>query len=106
MVRSLAIPEIAALRPRLVPEVPVCSLESAEETELVTGGIADAIAFGPDGRAEVVVDWKSDVDPTRETLEHYAEQVRTYMEMTRAERGLIVALTPGTVFAVTPDPSG
>ena len=104
VVRSLAIPEVAALRPGLVPEVPVYSLESTEEAELVTVGIADAIAFGPDGTAEVVVDWKSDVDPTPETLEHYAEQVRAYMEMTRARKGLIVALTPGTVFAVTRGP--
>ena len=104
VVRSLAIPEVAALRPRLVPEVPVYSVESTEEAEFVTAGIADAIAFGPDGRAEVVVDWKSDVDPTPENLEHYATQVRTYMEMTRAEHGLIVALTPGIVFAVTRGP--
>ena len=48
-----------------------------------------------------VVDWKSDVDPTPETLEHYAEQVRTYMDMVRAERGLIVAVTPGTAVAVS-----
>ena len=86
VVRSLAIPEVAVLRPRLVPEVPVYAIESTEEAELVTAGIADAIAFGPDGRAEVVVDWKSDVDPTPETLEHYAEQVRTYMDMVQAER--------------------
>ena len=104
VVRSLAIPEVAALRPRLIPEVPVYAIESTEEAELVTVGIADAIAFGPDGTAEVVVDWKSDVDPTPETLEHYAEQVRTYMEMTLAERGLIVALTPGAVFRVTRGP--
>ena len=97
----MAIPEVAALRPGLVPEVPVYAIESTEEPELVTTGIPDAIAFGPDGRAEVVVDWKSDVDPTPETLEHYAEQVRTYMEMIRAERGLIVAVTPGTALAVS-----
>ena len=100
VVRSMAIREVATLRPRLVPEVPVYAIESMEEAEVVTVGIADAIAFGHDGRAEVVVDWKSDVDPTRETLAHYAEQVRTYMEMTGAERGLIVAVTPGTVQAV------
>ena len=51
VVRSLAIPEIAALRPRLVPEVSVYANESTEDAELVTAGIADAIAFGPDGTA-------------------------------------------------------
>ena len=99
--RSLAIPEVAALRPTLMPEVPVYATESTEEARLVTAGIADAIAFGPDGTPEAIVDWKSDVDPTPEAMQHYAEQVRTYMEMTQAEQGLIVALTPGTVFAVT-----
>ena len=101
VVRSLAIPEVAALRPRLVPEVPVYAIQSTEEAEFVTAGIADAIAFGPDGTAEVVVDWKSDVDPTPEAVQHYAEQVRTYMEMTGAERGLIVAVTPGTIISVS-----
>ena len=103
VVRSLAIPEVAALRPRLVPEVPVYAIEPTEKSEIVSTGIADAIAFGPDGSADVVVDWKSDVDPTPKTLEHYGEQVRTYMEMTQAHRGLIVAVTSGAVYPVTLD---
>jgi hypothetical protein len=48
----------------------------------------------------VVVDWKSDVAPTAEILEHYRGQVRTYLEITDAERGLIVLATSGRVISV------
>ena len=48
----------------------------------------------------MVVDWKSDVDPAPETLVHYRTQVRAYLDMTGAERGLIVLMTSGTVFPV------
>ena len=76
VIRALSLPEIADLRPRLVPEVPVYSADSAGAEERVTTGVADAIAFGPDGTPEVVIDWKSDVAPTPETLQHYRSQVR------------------------------
>jgi exodeoxyribonuclease-5 len=55
----------------------------------------------PLARIEVVVDWKSDVAPARETVEHYRAQVRAYLDMTQAERGLIVLATSGTVIPVT-----
>ena len=48
----------------------------------------------------MVIDWKSDVDLAPETLEHYRAQVRAYLDATGAERGLIVALTSGTVISV------
>ena len=63
-----------------------------EEHEEVTIGIADAIAFDPDGAPQVVIHWKSDVDLAPETLEHYRAQLRTCLDATGAERGLIVAL--------------
>ena len=97
---ALSLPEIADLRPRLVPEVPVYSADSAGAEERVTTGVADAIAFGPDGAPEVVIDWKSDVDPTPETLQHYCSQVRAYLEATKAERGLVVMMTDGAVIRV------
>ena len=70
-------------------------------TEEATAGIADAITFGADGAPNIVVDWKSDVSPTSDVLEHYRAQVRAYLDMTGAERGLIVLLTTGTVISVT-----
>jgi len=48
----------------------------------------------------VVVDWKSDVDPAPEMLEHYRSQVRAYLDMTGAERGMIVFMTSGTTVSV------
>ena len=57
-----------------------------------------------DGRPVVVVDWKSDVNPDDKALEHYRAQVRAYLDMTSAERGLIVLMTKGTVIVVSPSP--
>jgi hypothetical protein len=100
VLRALALPEIVALRPGLRPEFPVYASTSTEEQEEATTGIADAIAFGADGAPEVIVDWKSDVAPAPETLEHYRAQVLSYLDMTRAERGIIVLATSGTVIPV------
>ena len=100
VVRTLSLPEVAALRPRLLPEFPLFASTLIEAHEEVTTGIADAIAFGPDGAPQVVIDWKSDVDLAPETLEHYRAQIRAYLDATGAERGLVVAMTSGTVISV------
>ncbi|MFB9982377.1 UvrD-helicase domain-containing protein [Mesorhizobium kowhaii] len=100
--RTLAIPEIAALRPALLAEFPVYVLHG-EDTELVAmAGIADALTVHPSGRPVVVVDWKSDVNPEPQTLEHYRAQVLAYLDMTGAEQGLIVLMTSAVVIAVSP----
>jgi exodeoxyribonuclease-5 len=102
VMHTLALPEITALRPELLAEFPVYAL-SGDGSELVaTAGIADALTIGSEGRPVVVVDWKSDVNPEPQTLDHYRAQVRTYLAMTGAERGLIVLMTRGTVIAVSP----
>ena len=54
---------------------------------------------------QTMIDWKSDVDPSPETLRHYCDQVCAYLDVTGAERGLIVALTSGTVTPVMPTSS-
>jgi ATP-dependent exoDNAse (exonuclease V) beta subunit len=102
--RTLALPDIAALRPGLLAEFPVYSAQAADGVENVTAGIADALTVGKDGRPVVVVDWKSDVNPEAQLLEHYRAQVRAYLDMTGAERGLVVLMTKGTVIAVLPSP--
>ena len=43
--RALAIPEVVALRPRLLPEMTVFSAEPAEQGTIYIGGIADALAL-------------------------------------------------------------
>ena len=53
------------------------------------------LTVGNDRRPVVVVDWKSDVNPNAQTLNHYRAQVRAYLNMTGAERGLIVLMTRG-----------
>ena len=100
VLRALALPEVAALRPGLVPELPVYASTETDSHEEAAAGIVDAIAFDADGAPQVVIDWKSDVDPTPETLEHYRAQVRAYLDMTGAERGMVVAVTSGTVYSV------
>jgi hypothetical protein len=41
-------------------------------------------------------------NPDHQSIEHYRSQVRTYLEVTGAERGLIVLMTSGTVITVVP----
>ena len=100
VVRALNLPEVAAIRPRLVPEFTVYAATTTDTYEEAAAGIVDAIAFAADGAPEVVIDWKSDVNPSPETLEHYRGQIRAYLDMTGAERGLIVAVTSGAIVHV------
>ena len=102
--RTLALPEIVELRPTLAPEFPVYASTEMEGVEQATAGITDATSFSPDGKPKVVIDWKSDVQPTPETIDHYRAQVRNYLDMTGTERGLIVLVTTGDIIAVTPSP--
>ena len=98
--RTLALPEIAALRARLVAEVDLAGfLESEGENEL-TIGIADAVAVTETGAIDIVVDWKSDVDPDAATLSGYRSQMSDYLSATRAGRGLIVLMTSGRILQV------
>ena len=100
IVRTLAIPEVVALRPRLLPELPIYDSVSAEDGEEVTSGIADAIASNATGASEIVIDWKSDVTPSAETTSHYRSQVRAYLDATGAEKGLIVFMSSAQVIEV------
>jgi exodeoxyribonuclease-5 len=77
-------------------------LDDGEEVAIT--GIADAITLTGDGRPAVVVDWKSDVNPDPQTIEHYRSQVRAYLDMTGADRGLIVMMTSGIVIDVSASP--
>ncbi|MYD44553.1 MAG: AAA family ATPase [Gammaproteobacteria bacterium] len=100
VVRALAIPEIASLRPRLVPELTVYTSDHNGETEELTYGVADAIAFNDDGSPDVVVDWKSDVNPSSATIQHYRKQVAEYLRACGANRGLVVLISSGKTIDV------
>ena len=103
VVRALSLPEVATLRPDLTPEFPVYGSTETDTHEEATAGILDAIAFDEDGAPQVVIDWKSDVAPSPETLEHYRAQVRAHLDMSGAERGMVVCVTSGIVRCVTRD---
>jgi ATP-dependent exoDNAse (exonuclease V) beta subunit len=97
VVRTLTLPEIQALRPRLIPEHTIYCRQVAEDGETLISGIADALARGPDGRVEVVVDWKSDTIMNASKLNHYRSQLDTYRKYTGAKRALLVLMTLGSV---------
>ena len=55
VVRALSLPEVAALRPGLVPELPVYGSIETEAHEEAAAGIVDAIACDEDGTPQVVI---------------------------------------------------
>jgi hypothetical protein len=97
--RTLALPEIAALRPRLVPEHPVFGYATGDGVETLLSGIADAVACDADGAVETVVDWKSDVEIDAAKLAKYRAQIDAYSDVLGAPRRLIVLMTPGRIIA-------
>ncbi len=100
--RAWHVPEVAALHGSLLAEVAVAGAEHDHGTggEVIWSGIADAIAVDPQGRPEVVLDWKSDRAPTPETLAHYREQVRAYLRLTGAREGIVVLAARDEVLRV------
>ncbi|MFZ5747859.1 MAG: UvrD-helicase domain-containing protein [Pseudomonadota bacterium] len=101
VVRTLALPEIVSMRGRLMPELPVYGASEHNGVEIATFGIVDALFLGDDGRPEVVIDWKSDVNPSAGASEHYQLQVRRYLEVTGIPRGMVVFVTDGMVLHVS-----
>ncbi|MFM9848925.1 MAG: UvrD-helicase domain-containing protein [Hyphomicrobiaceae bacterium] len=94
--RTLQLPEIAALRSRLVAELPVYAwLKPGPQGPALAGRI-DAAAIG-DSRPEVIVDWKSDVAPRAEDIAAHAAQLQDYLRATGAPRGALVYMTTGSV---------
>jgi exodeoxyribonuclease-5 len=55
------------------------------------------VALDDFGQIEVVVDWKSDVDPSTDALAHYRKQIDDYRRCTGASRALLVLMTAGKV---------
>ncbi len=86
--RTLHLPEIAALRPKLVPEL---AIWSAAEGELLAGR-ADATAY-EGATPAVVLDWKSDVAPTAQNRAQYRGQLQEYMTAIGASRGAVVYMS-------------
>ena len=95
--RTLQLPEIVELRPRLVPEFRVYASAIEGCAATLTTGIADAVAIDEEGHVDVVVDWKSDVNPGAEQVAMYRKQVRDYLLSTGAQTGLIVFFSSGRI---------
>jgi exodeoxyribonuclease-5 len=97
IVRTLRLPEITALRPRLVPEQTVYGHQTGADGDILISGIADAVAVNCDGQIEAIVDWKSDVAMAADKLNVYRGQLQTYCKHTAATRALLVLMTTGKV---------
>ena len=89
-------PDLSDIWPKLVPETAVYGMALASPEDQPLSGRADAIVV-VDGRATVVVDWKSDVAPGAEQQQQHAEQLQLYLAATGAPLGLLVYLTSRTV---------
>ena len=78
---------------------PVGALPAYDVDGVDSPGIADAVAYDAEGRIEVIVDWKSDVDIDAERLNSYRGQLAAYQRHTGASRGFLMLMTSGKVFA-------
>jgi len=85
----------------LIPEWPVYDLFADRPTPAALAGRIDAIAYDDD-RADIVVDWKSDVNPSDKDMHVHAGQLADYLQVTSASRGALVYMTPGVIRWVTP----
>ncbi len=103
VLRGLTVPEVQAVRHRLVPECWMAASVVNDGTEQVTLGIADAVSRDDAGRIDLVVDWKSDVDPGPAIIAQYRSQVASYLLASGARNGIIVFLTTGRVEEVCSD---
>ena len=101
IIRTLCLPEIIALRPRLVPEHAVYGHVTGTDGEILVAGIVDAVTIGGNGQIEVVIDWKSDVAIQTERLNAYRSQLQTYYRHTAAARALLVLMTTGKVIQLS-----
>jgi exodeoxyribonuclease-5 len=98
--RTLALPQISALRPTLVPEVPVYTSINNVEQERAIAGIVDAFSLDANGNPQLVIDWKSDVELTASALASYRAQIHAYLEAAGIKHGLLVFVTSGTVIPI------
>jgi hypothetical protein len=84
-----------------VPEHTVFGQRITTGGELLISGIADAVAGDGRGGIEAVVDWKSDVNPSAEAIDHYRRQIDEYRRTLGAKRALLVFMTRSRVIEVT-----
>ena len=91
--RAKTLPGISDLWAKLEPEVPIYT---TDPDGILVAGRADAVAV-IDGRSTVVLDWKSDLDPSRAERAAYLGQLSQYIRALNAPRGALVYLSTGEV---------
>ncbi|MGY3390194.1 ATP-dependent exoDNAse (exonuclease V) beta subunit [Bradyrhizobium sp. USDA 3311] len=90
--RTLGLPEIAEMRPFLLPEMTIWGSEDG----VLIAGRADALAIR-EGHVEVAIDWKSDITPSSTVRNRYASQLSDYLKATGAKRGMLVFMSLGEI---------
>jgi ATP-dependent exoDNAse (exonuclease V) beta subunit len=90
---ALSFADVTALRPHLVPEVPIWT---SSNDGILLAGRADALAV-EDGNIVAALDWKSDVAPSQHERSGYIGQLRAYLAATGARRGALVYMTLGEI---------
>lgn len=88
--RAWEAPELAAIRNDLVAELDVYGRDGDAPDATYLKGVADAVAIDASGRPYLVIDWKSDVEPSETAVEAYRAQVADYLRVTGVEEGRIV----------------
>jgi hypothetical protein len=63
-------------------------------------GIADAIAPDDQGGIDAVIDWKSDVNPSLEAIDHYRKQINEYRRTVGGKRALLVFMTRSSIIKI------
>jgi hypothetical protein len=82
-----------------VPESHIYGILEGPTEDTVTYGIADAIAVDGSG-VKLIIDWKSDVSPTEQTVAAYKQQIGEYLTAVGVHDGLIVFPTTGKVIRI------
>jgi exodeoxyribonuclease-5 len=80
----------------------VFSAQDDDDRTIYVGGIADAVAYQPEGSVDLVIDWKTDVNLTTQQIDLYREQMRDYLIALAALEGLLVFVTSGQLVRVRP----
>jgi ATP-dependent exoDNAse (exonuclease V) beta subunit len=91
--RTLKLDDVAALRTHLVPEI---SLWSDSGDGQLIAGRADAVAVRSED-AFAILDWKSDVTPSRQDRSDHIAQLSDYVAAIGVSRGAIVYMTLGEI---------
>ena len=101
--RTLDIPQIASLLPKLTPEFQIYSCEKQDKQVKLTTGIADAVVLDSTGRINTVIDWNADDDPDEKQVERYRQHIRDYLRAANAQKGLIVFLKTSRIETIIND---